>query len=65
MGRREETYVGQRMLAMVPPGKRRRGRPQRQYTDSIREEMRDLGAKEKGTQNRGGWRTPKRCGDPD
>jgi len=34
--KREETYVGQRILAMVPPGKRRKGRPQRWYVDNIR-----------------------------
>ena len=65
MRRREETYVGQKMLAMVPPGKRRRGRPQRRYMDNIREDMRKLGAKETDTQDRGRWRSLTRCGNPD
>ena len=63
--RREETYVGQRMLAMVPPGKRRGGRPQRRYIDNIREDMRELGTKETDTQDRGRWRTLTCCGVPD
>ena len=53
------------MLAMVPRGKRMRGRPQRLYIDNIREEMRELRAKEKDEQERGMWRTLTRCGNPD
>ena len=52
-GRREKIYQGQRMLAMVPPEKRRRDRPQRWYMDNTREDMRELGAKETDTQDRG------------
>ena len=62
---REEPYIGQRMLAMVPPGKRRSGRPQRRYMDNIREDMRKLGSKETDTQDRGRWRSVTRCGNPD
>ena len=54
MRRGEETYVGQRMLVMVAPGKRRRGRPQRRYTDNMREEKRELGAKETAHKTEGG-----------
>ena len=53
------------MLAMVPRGKRMRGRPQRWDMDNIREEMRELGAKEKDAQERGMWRTLTRCCDLD
>ena len=45
--------------------KRRRGRPQRRYMDNIREDMRELGAKETDTQDRGRWRSLTRCGNPD
>ena len=41
------------MLAMVPPGKRRKGRPQRRYMDNIREDIRELGATETDTQDKG------------
>ena len=34
--RREETYVGQRMLGMQPPGRRQRERPKRRFMDSIK-----------------------------
>ena len=44
------------MLEMVLPGKRRRGRPKRRYMDSIREDIREVGAKEADTQNRTRWR---------
>ena len=44
------------MLEMVLPGKRRRGRPKRRYMDSIREDIREVVAKEADTQNRTRWR---------
>ena len=36
------------MLVKVPPGKRKRVRPQRRYMDNIIEDMREFGAKETG-----------------
>ena len=33
--RREDEYVGKRLMAMEVPGKRRRGRPKRRWLDSI------------------------------
>ena len=53
MRRREKIYVGQRLLAVVPPGKRRGNRPQIWYMDNTREDMRELGAKETDTHDRG------------
>ena len=37
--RREDEYVGKRMMAMEVPGKRRRGRPKRRWLDSIRNDL--------------------------
>ena len=36
VSRREDEYVGKRVMGMEVPGKRRRGRPQRRWLDSIR-----------------------------
>ena len=52
------------MLGMVPPGKRTRGRPQRRHMDNIREDMTELGDKEKDTQDSRRWRTLTGCGSP-
>ena len=61
--RREETYVGQRMLVL--PGKRRRGRPQRQNVDNIRADMKELSAKETYTQDKRRWNALPRFGGSD
>ena len=37
--RREDEYVGMRVMAMDVPGKRRRGRPKRRWLDSIRNDL--------------------------
>ena len=37
--RREDEYVGKRVMAMEVPGKRRRGRPKRRWLDSIRNDL--------------------------
>ena len=44
--RREEGYVGKRMVKMAIPGKRKRGRPKRRWMDSVREDMEIVGARE-------------------
>ena len=37
--RREDEYVGKRVMAMEVPGKRMRGRPKRRWLDSIRNDL--------------------------
>ena len=62
--RREEEYVGRRVLGMDLPGRRRRGRPKRRFMDAIREDMRVVGALEDDVRDRERWRRVIRCGDP-
>ena len=54
--RREENYVGRRMLSMVPPGVTGRGRPRQRWTDTINAGMRSAGAREEDTQEREVWK---------
>jgi len=62
--RRDCEYVGNRLLRMELPGKRRRGRPNRRYMDVIRGDMQAMGARVGDALDRGKWRRLIRCGDP-
>ena len=44
--RREEGYVGKRMMEMTVPGRRKRGRPRRRWMDLAREDLERVVAKE-------------------
>ena len=37
--RKDNGYIGRRMLRMELPGKRKRGRPKRRYMYAVREDM--------------------------
>ena len=45
--KREEDYVGKKMIEMAVPGIRKRGRPRRRWMDLVREDMEKVGAREK------------------
>ena len=62
--RRDMDYVGQRVLKMELPGKRKKGRPKRRYMDALKEDMKAAGVQEMDTQDRMKWRHSIRCGDP-
>ena len=62
--RRDMDYVGQKVLRMALPGKRKKGRPKRRYMDALVEDMRAAGVQERDTQDRIKWRQAIRCGDP-
>ena len=63
--RREEGYVGKRMMEMVVPGRRKRGRPRRRWMDLAREDIKRVGAKEGDEVNREKWKILSCCGDPE
>ena len=63
--RREEDYVGKRMMEMAVPGRRKRGRPRRRWMDLVREDMERVGAREGDEVDRVKWRLLSRCGEPE
>ena len=63
--RREEDYVGKRMMEMAVPSRRKRGRPSRRWMDLVREDMERVGAREGDKVDRVKWRLLSRCGDPE
>ena len=54
--RRDQEYVGRKMMEMELPGKRRRGRPKRRFLDVVKEDMREVGVQEMDIK-------AKRCGE--
>ena len=44
--RRDQEYVGRKMMEMELPGKRKRGRPKRRFLDAVKEDMGEVAAKE-------------------
>ena len=62
--RREDGYVGKRMMEMAVPGRRKRGRLRR-WMDLAREDMKTVGAKEGDEIDRAKWKILSRCGNPE
>ena len=62
--RRDQEYVGRKMMEMELPGKRRRGRPKSKFVDVVKEDMREVGAKKTDVEDRRMWRNIIRCGHP-
>ena len=60
----EEGYVGKRMMEMVAPGRRKKGRPRRRWMDLARQDMERVEGRE-GETHRVKWRILSRCGDPE
>ena len=61
--RRDQEYVGRKMIEIELPGKRR-GRPKRSFLDVVKEDMGEVGAKETNVEDRKMWRMMIRCGHP-
>ena len=62
--RREEQYIGKRVMSMNVDGRRRRERPCLRWTDCIRSDLRGKGLSEEEAQNRGQWKRSVRNADP-
>ena len=62
--RRDQEYVGRKMMEMELPGKRRRGRPKRRFLDAVKEDMQEVGVKETDVEDRKMWRMMICCGHP-
>ena len=62
--RRDQEYVGRKMIEMELPGKRKRWKPKRRFLDVVKEDMREVGAKATDVKDRTIWRKVIRCGYP-
>ena len=62
--RRDQEYVGRKMMEMELSGKRKRGRTKRRFSDVVKEDMGEVGAKETEVENKTVWRNMIRCGYP-
>ena len=62
--RRDQEYVGRKVIEMELPGRRKRGRPKRRFLDVVKEDLGEVGAKETDVENRTFWRNMIRCGYP-
>ena len=62
--RRDQEYVGRKMMEMELPVKRKRGRSKRRILDVVKEDMGDIDAKETDVEDRKMWRMMIRCGHP-
>ena len=49
---------------MELPGKTKRGRPKRRFTDAVREDMAEVEVTEEDAEDRTKWRWNIRCADP-
>ena len=61
--RRDQKYVGRKVMEMELPGKRKR-RPKRRFLDEVKEDMGKVDAKEMDVENKTVWRKMIRCGYP-
>ena len=62
--RRDQEYVGRKLMEMELPEKRRRGKHKRRFLDVVKEDMGEVGAKETDVEDRKMWRMMICCGHP-
>ena len=54
--RRDQDYLGKKTLEMVPPGRRKRGRPKQRWVDCFNRDMTSIGTTKDEVHDRTGWR---------
>ena len=62
--RKDDGYIGRRVLRMKLPGKKKWGRPKRRFMDVVKEDMAEVEVTEEDAEDRGNWRWKIRCGEP-
>ena len=62
--RKDNGYIGRRVLRMELPGKKKWGRPKRRFMDVVKEDMAGVEVTEEDAEDRTNWRWKIRCGDP-
>ena len=62
--RKDDGYIGRRVLRMELPGKKKWGRPKRRFMDVVKEDMAEVEVTEEDTEDRNNWRWKICCGDP-
>ena len=62
--RRDEDYVGRRMMEMEVPGRRKRGRPKLRWRECIDGDMREKNLNLDDVHNRAEWRRLSKNSDP-
>ena len=60
--RRDQEYIGRKMMEMGLPGKRKRGRPKRIFLNLMKENMGEVGAREMDVEDRTVSKKMIRCG---
>ena len=54
--RRYQDYIGRKPLEMVPPGRRKRGRPKQRMMDCVNRDTKAIGTMKHEVHDRTGWR---------
>ena len=62
--RRNQEYVERRVIETKLPGKRKRGKFKKRFLDVVKEDMREVSARETDVGNRTLWSSIIRCGNP-
>ena len=62
--RRDQEYVGRKMMEVELPGMRKRARPKKKFLDVVKKDMGQVDPKETDVENRTAWRKMICCGYP-
>ena len=54
--RRDEEYVGKRVMGIEVQGSRRRGRPKKRWVDCVKDDVREKGLSGEAVYDRAAWR---------